>query len=203
MKNTIIIACMALVSFIVAIQSAAYSGTAVAAIDISPDGTVDFGSVPVNSKSDGQTFTITNKTNVAGSPGAVTILSISVGSGFVIKSTTCGTSLANPGDSCTADVVFAPSAESNYSESFTVQTDRGTWFATITGTGTTPESNTGNTGAALLLSALSKDDSDGCAANAATGGTGKKFFGPSALGLIALMGLVLGTAKVRRRMKRK
>jgi len=197
MKNTIIIFCMAIASFIVVIQSAAYSGTLVGAINISPKGTVDFGSVPVNSQSDDKKFTITNRTDLTAPAGAVTILSISVGSGFVIKSTTCGTSLANPGDSCAVNVVFVPSAESNYSDNFTVETDRGTCSETITGTGTP------SIGAALLLSMLNKDDSDGCAANASTGGTGKKFFGPSALGLIALMGLVLGTAKVRRRMKRK
>lgn len=198
MKNTIIITCMAIASFIVVIQSAAYSGTVIGEILISPNGTVDFGSVPINFKSGKQTFTITNNTDAPGS--AVTILSISVGSGFEIKSTTTcdsGTGLANPGDSCTVDVVFAPSAESYYSEIFTVETNLGTWSRIITGTGTSP------IGSAILLSELGKDDSDGCAANASTGGTGKKFFGPSALGLIALMGLVLGTAKVRRRMKRK
>ncbi len=170
-------------------------------IEITP-ALYNFGPQPMLSSSAPQPFVITNTSSC---PGDLTGLFVgktgSHSKHFKIVSNDCGTTLA-PGATCTVAVAFSPKAIGVFS-------DAGLWVAAATpaiddtaelsGEGTEAEPGT-----VLMLTQLgSKGDSDGCNASASTGVAGRTSSGPAALGLIALMGLVLGAVTIRRRMRKR
>lgn len=113
---------------------------------------------------------------------------------------------------CQGTISFTPAAAGSFSAILSVVEALSTYDTmTLTGTGTTPATDDGDLpdeiifggNAALLIPFLDKDDSDGCSATASTGGAGRSSSGATLLGLAALMGLVLGTAAVRRRMRKR
>lgn len=185
-------------------ETAAVTPGCIYSITAAPD-TINFGPQTVGTNSGAQAITITNTSdNEFGTCSPLTI-SLSIidvqASQFEIESEDC-VDLAL-GATCTANILFSPDEEGGILATFKVTTSGSASVSDTTGlsgTGTAPASS-GAT--ALLLSALGGDDSDGCNASASTGVTGRRSSGPAAMGLVALMGLVLGTAAVRRRMKKR
>ncbi|MBN2158168.1 MAG: choice-of-anchor D domain-containing protein [Spirochaetes bacterium] len=158
----------------------------------------DFGNVTLGS-SDTTSFTITKDMWCSTSTITLSIDGADAGN-FSIDSHTC-TGDIDPSGSCTANIVFSPDSERAFAASlFADCTDiMSPVSANLAGTGVTGGSDT----LALLMLSQNQDDSSGCDATAATGAAGKRSLGPAALGLVALMGLVLGTAAVRRRMRKR
>ena len=168
---------------------------------------LDFGNQAAGTDTGSRTVTIRNSSILWAGPCNELTVGVSLagpGAGqFVIDSENC-TTLAL-GAECTANIVFSPDAEGAFTGSFevsgtgpaavsdsTILTGNGTPFGSI------DEATT------LLLSMLkTSDGSDGCNANASTGAAGTRSSGPAAMGLIALMGLVLGAVTVRRRMRKR
>jgi hypothetical protein len=201
MKKIVVICLLLAAVAVVGTQIPAHSGVPCTySVSITPAAPVDFGSVLVNKKSEPQTFIVTNTSTCT--PAITYFVGTQGDSGcqFDYDLTTCiGGTLAQ-GASCNAVLRFEPEEEKSYSGTFEVTVTAPETLSSstvLTGTGTANNSLT-----ALLLSQLGKDDSDGCNATASTGAAGGKSSGPAGLGLIALMGLVLGTATVRRRMRK-
>ena len=112
-------------------------GTAPPALAISPT-SHDFGAVKVGSISGTQTFTATNN-----GPGVVTIREALVGGAnradFAVTSTTCRAAVLAVGDTCSADLVFVPTAGGARSASLDLIDGLGaTHSATLSGTGLAP-----------------------------------------------------------------
>ncbi|MBN2158169.1 MAG: choice-of-anchor D domain-containing protein [Spirochaetes bacterium] len=166
--------------------------------------TYDFGSVPVGDTSGETTVTITIGDNGACGGGETwTGFNLSLTGAnadqFDLISDTCPSTVSS-GSTCTATLAFSPTASGNYTDA-ALQVDSSSDSMDLSGTGTEAGAESGSS--AILLSLLNNDDSDGCNATASTGAAGRRGFGPAALGLVALMGLVLGTAAVRRRMRKR
>jgi len=86
-------------------------------------------------------------------------------------------------------VSFTPDIEGEFNATLNVIVNT-TTYDTVALTGTGPAANDSDS-----------DDSSGCDANASTGVTGKKAFSPAAIGLFAMLSLVMGAAAIRRRMR--
>jgi hypothetical protein len=194
------IVCIAVEQKVNAVVCAGYS------ITIDPSGPLDFGSQPVLTTSVEQPVLVTNSSSCTADLTDFTIeIQGTYAKDFKIVSDDCGDTLAWNA-SCTANVVFSPkaigvfdtgttfTATGAYAVGSTVSTN-----LELAGTGTEPEPGT----VAMLTQLGSKDNSDGCNATASTGVAGKRSSGPAALGLVALMGLVLGAVTVRRRMRKR
>jgi hypothetical protein len=175
-------------------------------ITIDPSFPLNFGLQPVLTTSAEQPVQVTNSSSCTADLTGVTIeIQGTYAKYFKIVSDDCSDTLAQ-GATCTAQVVFSPKAVDIF-DTGTTFTATGTYAVGSTvstnldlfGTGTAPEPGT----VAVLSQLGSKDNSDGCNATASTGAAGKTSAGPAALGFIALMGLVLGTAAVRRRMRKR
>jgi len=157
----------------------------------------DFGSWDVGTTATGKTFTvsITNNGMCSSESGFSVSLTGDDADQYAINSNTCPSTIPDYGTSCSATVTFSPTAigtlnDAEFQAGFESLYDK----VALTGTGTEVISDSGS----------GNNDSDGCNATASTGvGYGKTSFTPSALGLIAFMGLVLGAATVRRRIRRK
>lgn len=165
--------------------------------EVTPSPTsVPFADTIVGNSSAATTVTITNSGNCD-----LTSLSASLSgdSGeFSIGTNTCTGGLSH-GASCQVDITFEPSAAGNSSAALSLSTGEVNFpdLVALSGTGiAAPADST----ALLAVAALqSQDDSDGCNAIASTGAAGQRGFGPAALGLVAMLGLVMATAAVRRR----
>jgi hypothetical protein len=116
---------------------------------------------------------------------------------FNFESNNC-TATIDPGTSCEVGISFTPPAAGSFSAALHVEADNLDPADMVVLTGTD-----GSAATALLATLTSKDDSDGCNATASTGAVGKKAAGPAALGLVAMMGLVLGIVAVRRRTRKR
>lgn len=119
--------------------TAALSGiaTAAAAVLLTPS-VLAFPSTTVGASSAAQNITISN---TGGS--AVSLTSQAVTGDFQIAANTCSATLA-AGVGCTVSVVFAPSASGSRSGTFSVVDDAGTQVASLSGTGTSPATDTLN-----------------------------------------------------------
>lgn len=159
--------------------------------------TLNFAPREVGTTSAPQTVTLTNT-------GGCTIYDLATAFGgpgaddYLGNSDTCDATLA-PDESCTVDIQFNPQAVRDYTATFEISSS--SISSPVITALTVNADNTGTI--ALLLSLANGDDESGCNADASTGVAGKKSFGSAALGLVALMGLVLGTAAVRRRMRKR
>jgi hypothetical protein len=159
--------------------------------------TVDFGLLNFGATSTYQYVTFTNSGTCS-----ETLISINeTGDTFNVFSQDSGctvSSTLNTGQSCTVGFQFTPNdGATDFTSrfSFTFSTS-GIINIDLSGSG-------GNDNSAAIISLFyNKDDSSGCDATASTGVAGGKSFGPAALGFIAIMGLVLGVAAIRRRTKK-
>jgi hypothetical protein len=160
--------------------------------------TIDFLAITVGNKSATTTLTITNTSGCATLNNASVSLTGESGE-FNIESNTCTGTLAS-GATCQVGLSFSPSSAGAHSASLTLTGTEATFTdqVALSGTGITSGDNT----ALLIAAAASRDNSSGCDATASTGVAGGKSFGPAALGFIAIMGLVLGVAAIRRRTKK-
>jgi hypothetical protein len=113
---------------------------------------------------------------------------------FIIESNTCTGSLSSAA-SCQVVLSFMPSTAGNHSALLTLTTNEATFTnkVSLSGTGIAVDNT-----ALLVAAAASRDKSSGCNATASTGAAGGKSFGPAALGLVAVMGLLLGAVAIRR-----
>ena len=98
-------------------------------------GSLDFGSVTLNTQSNSQTLTITNAANYAGVlliPSTPTIS----GSGFALSNNTCGTSLTGSA-SCTLTVTFNPSVTGTATGTLSIVTSSSTtaYIVNLSGSG--------------------------------------------------------------------
>jgi len=170
------------------------------------DTTYDFGSWEVGTTATGKTFTI-SVTNNNASCSSRSGFSVNLTGGdagqYAVSSNTCPGTIPEEGASCAATVTFSPTTAGTYTDAAFQAGWSTNPYDTVALSGTGTASSTGGDSAAvLLLASLNKNDSDGCNATASTGVAGKGGFGPSALGFFALMGLVMGTVAVRRRIRR-
>jgi hypothetical protein len=113
------------------------SGLAVAgaAIVLTPV-TVVFAPTSISATSAAQNITISNTGGVS-----ATLETIAVTGDFVLTANTCAATLA-PGVGCTVAVAFHPAASGVRSGTLTVATDSGTLTAILSGTGTSPATDT-------------------------------------------------------------
>lgn len=107
------------------------TGIAAAAVVLNPI-TLTFPSTLINSTSAVQNITISN---TGGAP--VGLKTPSVTGDFVVAANTCGASL-NASTGCTVSIAFSPTASGTRSGSFSITDDAGTQTASLTGTGTSP-----------------------------------------------------------------
>lgn len=111
--------------------------TAPAAVLLTPSA-LTFAATTVGASSAAQNITISN---TGGS--AVQLASQAVSGDFQITANTCGATLP-AGVGCTVSVVFAPTANGTRSGTFSVVDDAGTQVASLSGTGTSPATDTLN-----------------------------------------------------------
>lgn len=117
--------------------NAALNGTASGAFvpGFTP-GALSFGSLTVGKTSAVQNIVIANTGTVSGGLGAV-----ATSGDFAVTANTCGATLAS-NSSCTVSVVFKPTASGVRTGSLTVQSDAGMLTAALSGSGTTPATDT-------------------------------------------------------------
>lgn len=124
---------------------------------------------------------------------------------YSIINNTCPATF-NVDTTCTATLVFTPTAPEYFDKAQVTAKDTVTPvnYDTINlfGTGITAEEAALRTAASLILG-QSDSGSDGCNATASTGIAGKNSSTASALGLAALLGMVMGTVALRRRRRKK
>jgi hypothetical protein len=202
MKKFFIIGCVVITTlFALILVSIKINASCGSAITITP-ASYDMGSVPVSRHSSVYLVNVTNN-----NCGPLTNLTLTLMGAnpdqFVLDPYGCGSTLYTNA-TCQARVSFAPDAEGSFTANFNADSDQTalTDGTDLSGIGT-PAPAISDSAAALLISTLNGGDSDGCNATASTGAAGKTSSGPAALGLIALMGLVLGTVTVRRRMRKR
>ncbi len=108
--------------------------TATSSASLSPNGTQDFGSVPMNTASSGQVFTFTNTGNTT-----LSNISVTSSSGDFVETNNCSSTLAAQA-SCNINITFTPTATGTRTGSLTVtstSTVNPTLSVSLTGTGTT------------------------------------------------------------------
>lgn len=115
--------------------SLAGTGSPAAAIVLNPIA-LTFPSTAINATSVAQNITISNtgSTTITLQPPAVT-------GDFILTANTCGSKL-DPSTGCTVSIAFTPTASGTRSGAFTITDDAGTQTASLTGTGTTPATDT-------------------------------------------------------------
>jgi len=158
--------------------------------------TIDFGLSNFGATSAYQYVTFTNTGTCPETLNSIDITgdtysSFSQNSGCAVSST------LNAGQSCTVGFQFTPQGNidgvTDFSSTYTFNfSSSGPIEIDLNGSGRNDNS------AALLALINNKDDSSGCDATASTGAAGGKSFGPAALGLVVIMGLVLGAVAIRR-----
>lgn len=189
MKKYLYVFILSVFTVLMAFSPSLFAAESMYSIEASP-GSIDFGTQAVGSVSGAETVTISNTGSVSVSMLTLEIINDTAGY-FSINSTTCGATLSE-GTSCTANIVFAPNTEGSFTANLSIDTDEtGYILIDLAGTGNTTSINSNN----------SDDDNSGCDAAASTGKAGKGGFGPAALGLAAMLGLVMATAAVRRRFR--
>lgn len=164
---------------------------------------LNFGSQVVGTTSSSQLVQVMNTSDLTCTTqlsGMTLSMSGAHASQFDIDQGTCGSTLAH-GAVCNAYITFSPDSAGDFTDGaiFTVSVTAPNSISdtmTLSGIGTTIEEQ--NLSAALLALINNKDDSSGCDATASTGAAGGKSFGPAALGLVVIMGLVLGAVAIRR-----
>jgi len=182
--------------------TAALTGTAVApaAIVLTP-ASLNFGTVELGATSGAQNVAVSN------TGGQVAAMEPPVVSGdYVLTANTCGTSLA-PGVGCTVSLVFAPTAAGTRSGTLNFADSAGDQAATLTGTGTSPPTDTlstatlsfaaqqaGTTSAAESVTVTNSGDN--CAGKVLSGAatcSAQVVFSPGAVGALAGTLTVTGT----------
>jgi len=151
--------------------------------------TVDFGAVNLAS-TETDIVTINNNTDTGGycDAGITFTITGDDSDNFSYAADASCTTVAE-GSSCTVEVSFTPDIDGEFNATLNVIVS------------TTTRDTVALTGTGYVSNDSDSDDSSGCDANASTGVAGKKAFGPAAIGLFAMLGLVMGTAAIRRRMR--
>jgi hypothetical protein len=111
------------------------TGTAPASIVLTP-GALSFPATTVGITSSAQNITIAN----TGGSGSA-LQSIAINGDFAISANSCGTLVA-PQTSCTVSITFAPTAAGSRMGTLTVVDDAGMQLAQLSGTGTSPATDT-------------------------------------------------------------
>lgn len=170
--------------------------------DVTPSpASIPFADTTVGDSSASTTVTITNTSDCSYSLTSLSITLSGDSGEFSIGTNTCTGTLLNA-ESCQVDITFEPTAAASRSASLVLTTGEVTFsnLVALSGTGIAASAPSADSTALLGVAAMqSQDDSDGCNAIASTGAAGKKGIGPAALGLVAMLGLVMATAAVRRR----
>lgn len=149
--------------------------------------TVDFSAVDLASTGT-EVVTISNNDNDGYCAAAITFtITGDDADNFSYEAAPSCTSVADFA-SCTVDVSFTPDVDGEFNAALNVIVGS-TTYDTVTLAGT------------AAATSSSDGDTSGCDASASTGVAGTKAFGPAAMGLFAMLGLVMGTVAIRRRMR--